>query len=121
MLGAIYPHIAMQYAEGLKTARENLERDLNAGLDPEASFKDLRSKMDEVWASGYATQAVVRDEYEAAMRVILHRVPDSVYARQVESEAERNVERGGIGLGGVLIGVGIGWLIFGRKSSKRGK
>jgi hypothetical protein len=119
MLGAIYPELTMKYAMDLKTARENLARALDAGVDPELPFKALRAEMDTVWASGYVTQPVVRDEYELAMRLILHRVPESVYVRQVEGEAERNVERGGIGLGGILIGFGIGWFVFSHR--KKGK
>jgi hypothetical protein len=121
MLGAIYPQLAMKYAMDLKTARENLAATLDAGGNPELPFKALRAEMDAVWASGYVTQPVVRDEYELSMRLILHRVPEAVYVQQVESEAARTAERGGIGLGGILIGFGIGWFVFSHRKKKKGE
>lgn len=119
MLGLSYPESIAKMAADLKNAREALEMDLSLGVDPEPAFKTLRALMEAAWSSGLLAQSTVRAEYENAMRTLLHQVPAELYTRAVQSETERNVERGGFGLGGILVGVGLGWLLFGRKKGKK--
>jgi len=120
MLGAIYPELSAKYATELRGAREALELALANGADVELAMTNLKLKMEEVWASGYLIRPMVKDEYMAAMAVLLNSVPEQVYVESVQFDTERNVERGGIGLGGILVGVAIGYFVFGRKKSKRG-
>lgn len=121
MLGAIYPELTAKYATDLSRARAALERALATGTGIPFAVKNMKIKMDEVWNSGYLVRPMVKDEYMAAMAVLLDRVPEQTYVDTTQSDMDRNVERGGIGLSGVLIGVAIGYFVFGRKKGRKGK
>lgn len=122
MLGALYPELAAKYATDLSRARAALERTLSTGVGVDFAVKTLKLKMEEVWNSGYLVRPTVKDEYMAAMNVLLSRVPEQNYVDTAQSDIERNVERGGIGLSGVLLGIAIGYFVFGhKKKSRKGK
>jgi len=120
MLGAIYPEMSAKYATDLDTARVALAEAIVTGVGVEPAIKNLKLVMETVWASGYLIRPIVKTAYVEAMDVLLTAVPEQTYIDTFQKDLERYAERGGIGLGGILIGVGIGYLIFSKKTKKRG-